>query len=187
MYRVCAIAVGGLTSPVKGPYAEPLYFADKPPDSLPLNNSSLDYEDEEEHKESVEKVITAERKTKELGDDNEEKEAESKRGPPFCPQTLISEPNHKKNNKITTVSESELRKLERGEVSLGVRLTFLFFVFVKMFELYSLFPCMFADFYLSSLSQLHSAKMQEQLWSRLSSDPYSNWEPWDKKVTHNSP
>lgn len=127
MYRVCAIAVGGLTSPVKGPYAEPLYFADKPPDSLPLNNSSVDYEDEEEHKESVEKVITAERKTKELGDDNEEKEAESKRGQPFCPQMLISEPNHKKNNKITTVPELELRKLERGEVSLGVRLIVCFF------------------------------------------------------------
>ncbi|KAM9844297.1 mitogen-activated protein kinase kinase kinase 14 isoform 1-T2 [Aulostomus maculatus] len=37
------------------------------------------------------------------------------------------------------------------------------------------------DFYLSSLSQLHSAEMQEQLLSCLSSDPYSNREPWDKK------
>ncbi|XP_030262781.1 mitogen-activated protein kinase kinase kinase 14 [Sparus aurata] len=141
--------VGGLTSLVKGPYTEPLYFADKPPDS-PLINSSTDCEDEEEHQESVEKVITAGRKTKKLGDDDEEKEAESKRGSLFCPQTLISEPNHKRGNKITTVPELELRKLER-------------------------------DFYLSSLSQLHSAEMQEQLLSCLSSDPYTNWEPWDKK------
>ncbi|XP_061555869.1 mitogen-activated protein kinase kinase kinase 14 [Phycodurus eques] len=37
------------------------------------------------------------------------------------------------------------------------------------------------DFYLSSLSQLHSAEMQEQLLSCLSSDTYSNRDPWDKK------
>ncbi|XP_077591087.1 mitogen-activated protein kinase kinase kinase 14 [Stigmatopora nigra] len=37
------------------------------------------------------------------------------------------------------------------------------------------------DFYLSSLSQLHSAEIQEQLLSCLSSDAYSNWDPWDKK------
>uniref|UniRef100_A0A3Q2ZJD1 Mitogen-activated protein kinase kinase kinase 14a n=1 Tax=Hippocampus comes TaxID=109280 RepID=A0A3Q2ZJD1_HIPCM len=37
------------------------------------------------------------------------------------------------------------------------------------------------DFYLSSLSQLHSAEMQEQLLSCLSSDAYSNRDPWDKK------
>ncbi|XP_070836775.1 mitogen-activated protein kinase kinase kinase 14 [Chaetodon trifascialis] len=139
--------VGGLTSPVRGPYTEPLYCADKPPDSLQLVNSSVGYE--EEHQESVEKVITAGRKTKYPGDDEEEKE-DSKRGSPFCPQMLISEPNHKRGNKITTVPELELRKLER-------------------------------DFYLSSLSQLHSAEMQEQLLSCLSSDPYTNWEPWDKK------
>ncbi|XP_051243152.1 mitogen-activated protein kinase kinase kinase 14 [Dicentrarchus labrax] len=141
--------VGGLTSPVKGPYTEPLYFADKPPDSLQLIDSSFDYE---EHQESVEEVITTGRKTKELGDANEEEadSGESKRGSPFCPQTLISEPNHKRGNKITTVPELELRKLEQ-------------------------------DFYLSSLSQLHPAEMQEQLLSCLSSDPYSNWEPWDKK------
>uniref|UniRef100_A0A8C4NNF5 Mitogen-activated protein kinase kinase kinase 14a n=1 Tax=Dicentrarchus labrax TaxID=13489 RepID=A0A8C4NNF5_DICLA len=136
--------VGGLTSPVKGPYTEPLYFADKPPDSLQLIDSSFDYE---EHQESVEEVITTGRKTKELGDANEEEadSGESKRGSPFCPQTLISEPNHKRGNKITTVPELELH------------------------------------FYLSSLSQLHPAEMQEQLLSCLSSDPYSNWEPWDKK------
>ncbi|XP_076609789.1 mitogen-activated protein kinase kinase kinase 14 [Chaetodon auriga] len=139
--------VGGLTSPVRGPYTEPLYCADKPPDSLQLVNSCIDYE--EEHQESVEKVITAGRKTKYPGDDEEERE-DSRRGSPFCPQMLISEPNHKRGNKITTVPELELRKLER-------------------------------DFYLSSLSQLHSAEMQEQLLSCLSSDPYTNWEPWDKK------
>lgn len=117
----CVIAVGGLTSPVKGPYTEPLYTANKPPDSLQFINSSVDYDDEEEPQESVENLMTAGRKTKELDDDDEEKEADpsqSKRGSSFCPQTLTSEPNHKRGNKITTVPELELRKLEQGEVSL---------------------------------------------------------------------
>ncbi|XP_070704074.1 mitogen-activated protein kinase kinase kinase 14 [Pempheris klunzingeri] len=145
--------VGGLTSPVMGPFTEPLYVAIKPPDSLRLVSCSVDYEDEEEQK-PVEKVTAVGRKTKELDDDDEAKKAdcgEPKRGGPLlCPQTLTSEPNHKRANRITTVPELELRKLER-------------------------------DFYLSSLSQLHPAEMQEQLLSCLSSDPYSNWEPWDKK------
>ncbi|XP_031168114.1 mitogen-activated protein kinase kinase kinase 14 [Sander lucioperca] len=148
--------VGGLTSPVKGPYTEPLYITNKPPDSLQLINSSFNYENEDDHQESV-KVITTGRRTEKLDDDDddgdEDKRAgcnESKRDSLFCPQTLISEPNHKRGNKITTVPELELRKLER-------------------------------DFYLSSLSQLHSAEMQEQLLSCLSSDPYSTWEPLDKK------
>eukprot|EP00064_Thunnus_orientalis_P002718 superscaffoldBa00000209_g2725 len=141
--------VGGLTSPVKGPYTEPLYTSNKPPDSLRLINSSVSYEDEE-HQESVEKVITA-WSVKESDDDNEEEEADSdklERGKPLCLQRLVPEPNHK----ITTVSELDLdwSKLER-------------------------------DFYLTSLSQLHSAEKQEQLLSCLSSDPFSNREPWDKK------
>ncbi|XP_028268657.1 mitogen-activated protein kinase kinase kinase 14 [Parambassis ranga] len=37
------------------------------------------------------------------------------------------------------------------------------------------------EFYLSSLSQLHPAEIQEQLLSCISSGPYSTWEPWDKK------
>ncbi|XP_039980155.1 mitogen-activated protein kinase kinase kinase 14 [Xiphias gladius] len=145
--------VGGLTSPVKGPYTEPLCIANEPPDSLQLINSSVDYDDEVDHRESVEKVIRAGRRTEELDDEEEGKEAdsnESKRGSPFCPQMLIPEPNHKRSNKITTVSELELRKLER-------------------------------DFYLSSLSQPQSAEMQVQLLSCLSSEAYTNWEPWDKK------
>lgn len=143
--------VGGLTSPVKGPYTEPLHFANKPPDSLQLLNSSVNYEDEEEHQESVEELITTGR-MEELNDDDDVEAdlKESKRDSSFCPQTLISEPNHKRAKKITTVPELELRKLER-------------------------------DFYLSSLSQLHSAEVQEQLLSCLSSDHYSTWEPWDKK------
>ncbi|XP_068192481.1 mitogen-activated protein kinase kinase kinase 14 [Antennarius striatus] len=145
--------VGGLTSPVKGPYAEPFYCVNKPPDSLQPDNRIVDYDAEEEHEKSVEKAVTAgskETKTKEPADDEEEKNAESKRGSYFCPQMLISEPNHTRGNKVTTMPELELQKLER-------------------------------EFYLSSLSQLHSAEMQEQLLSCLSSDPYSNWEPWDKK------
>lgn len=117
---VCVTAVGGLTSPVKGPYTEPLYIANEPPDSLQPINSSVDYEDEVEHEESVERAITAGRRAKELDDEEEEKEAdsnESKRGSQCYPQMLIYEPNHKRSNKETTVPELELRKLARGEVS----------------------------------------------------------------------
>lgn len=46
--------------------------------------------------------------------------------------------------------------------------------------------CHSADFYLSSLSQPQSAEMQVQLLSCLGSEAYSNWEPWDKKVTYKS-
>uniref|UniRef100_A0A3Q0S1R8 Mitogen-activated protein kinase kinase kinase 14a n=1 Tax=Amphilophus citrinellus TaxID=61819 RepID=A0A3Q0S1R8_AMPCI len=144
--------VGGLTSPVKGPYMKPLFNTNKPADSMQVITSSVDFEDEETHQESVKKLITAGRRTTKLTD---EKEAEagskkSKQNLTFEPQMLISEPSHKRDNKITTVPELELRKLV-------------------------------GDFYLSSLSQLHSAEMQEQLLSCLSSDPYTNWEPWDKK------
>ncbi|KAM4531109.1 mitogen-activated protein kinase kinase kinase 14 isoform 1-T1 [Odontesthes bonariensis] len=144
--------VGGLTSPVRGPYTEPLYVVTKPSDSLQLMISSTDFEDEEEPLESADKGITAGLGTKKLDDETEFKAAsnESKRGLSSSPQMLISEPNLKRCNKITTVPELELRKLER-------------------------------DFFVSSLSQLHPPEMQEQLLSCINSDYNSNWEPWDKK------
>lgn len=58
-----------------------------------------------------------------------------------------------------------------------------FYFVVNVWTLLICFVCSFADFYQSTLSQLHPAEMQEQLLSCLSSDPYTNWEPWDKKVT----
>ncbi|KAK9534693.1 hypothetical protein VZT92_007123 [Zoarces viviparus] len=142
--------VGGLTSPVRGPYTEPFHISNKPPDSLQRIDSSVSHEDELQ--ESVKEAITTGSRAEEPEDDGDG-EADcnaSKRGSLFCPQTLIPEPNYKRGHKITTVPELELRKLER-------------------------------DFYLSSLSQLHSAEMQEQLLSCLSSDPISTWEPWDKR------
>ncbi|XP_047427143.1 mitogen-activated protein kinase kinase kinase 14 [Mugil cephalus] len=141
--------VGGLTSPVKGPYTEPLYIANKPPDFLQLINSSADLEDEEECQGYLKATG---RRTKKL-EDEEGVDAEynkSKHDSFSGPQMLISEPKQKKCNKITTVSELELRKLER-------------------------------DFFLSSLSQPHPAELQVELLSCISSDTYSNWEPYDKK------
>ncbi|TNM96926.1 hypothetical protein fugu_015082 [Takifugu bimaculatus] len=75
--------VGGLVSPVKGPYAEPLYFPDKPPDAVPLNTSCC--EEEEDHKYAT---VTTAKKAKKLGEDNEGK-AESK----HCPM----DPSHNAN------------------------------------------------------------------------------------------
>ncbi|XP_041634331.1 mitogen-activated protein kinase kinase kinase 14 [Cheilinus undulatus] len=145
--------VGGLISPVKGPYMEPLYIANKPADCMQLLHSIVGSEDEEEQKQSDRKVITVERNSQEQDNDEEERETdsnESKQALSLSPLMLISEPHHNRGNKVTNIPELELRKLER-------------------------------DFYLNSLSQLHSAEKQEQLLSCLSSDPYSNWEPWDKK------
>ncbi|CAN9505503.1 unnamed protein product [Ophioblennius macclurei] len=135
--------VGGLSSPVRGPYTEPLRAPDSPPDHpQPLHCRS-----EDEHEEHDNRATTA---GKALEREVEEDVVETKQNWSLGPQTLISELTGKRSNKVSTVPELELRKLER-------------------------------DFYLSSLSQLHSAEMQEQLLSCLSSDPYSNWEPWDKK------
>lgn len=178
-------AVGGLTSPVKGPYTSPLYISNKPPDSLQLVNSSVDFDDEEEHRRSVEELITAGRRMEELNDDDRD-EHEREHGSPLCPQTLISEPNHKRSSKITTVSELELRKLERGEASLPPPPHLPLESSLVCCLLNSLFSGLFADFYLSSLSQPQSAEMQVQLLSCLSNEAYSNWEPWDKKVNPNT-
>lgn len=137
--------VGGLTNPVKGPYIEPLYAVHKPPDNL--QQSSDSDQDEDEQQES-EKMWTLDKVKKGIGDKDTHSD-QLELGSPLCPQYSYTEPIHKVN-KITTVPELELRKLER-------------------------------DFYLSSLSQLHSAEMQEQLLSCLSSDYYSYREQWDKK------
>lgn len=109
-FNLCLITVGGLVSPVKGPYAEPLYFPDKPPDTVPLNTSCCEEEEEEEHKYST---VTTAKKAKKLGEDNEGK-AESKHCPMVHPIMLMSEPGHKKND-LSGVPELELSKLERGE------------------------------------------------------------------------
>ncbi|XP_012734443.2 mitogen-activated protein kinase kinase kinase 14 [Fundulus heteroclitus] len=139
--------VGGLSSSVQGPYTEPLYVPNKPPDDLHPINSSSDFE---EHMKSADKVITGLRtKDKMVQNDVETSPSDPKRESCNTSQMFIPEPNIKRN-KVSTVPELELRKLER-------------------------------DFYLSSLSQLPSAEMQEQLLSCINSDHHSNWELRDKK------
>ncbi|XP_028311651.1 mitogen-activated protein kinase kinase kinase 14 [Gouania willdenowi] len=139
--------VGGLSSPVKGPYTEPLSVTNKPPDPCALRSSSVELDDAE-NMDSHGTPIKSHKKC--IKWENEAAvEAESKQCLPVSPITLIQEPI-KRGSKVSTGPELELCKLER-------------------------------DFYLSSLSQLHSAEMQEQLLSCLSSETYSNWEPFDVK------
>ncbi|KAM9391561.1 mitogen-activated protein kinase kinase kinase 14 [Pholidichthys leucotaenia] len=133
--------VGGLRSPVKGPYMEPLYLVPKAPDSPQLSDS---------WGESEEEAIPEWGKTDRLDSEEEVDGNFNGSKPHLGHQIRMSETSHRRENKVTSESELELRKLEM-------------------------------DFYLSSLSQLHSAEMQEQLLSCLSSDPYPSWEPWDKK------
>ncbi|XP_061701409.1 mitogen-activated protein kinase kinase kinase 14 isoform X3 [Syngnathoides biaculeatus] len=122
--------VGGVRSPWSRAYMQPLYITRKLPDPR--------REDDEELKTDRSAIV-------QLNDsDGDEDEVDA------CERGTRFEANQTKNRIADTVSELELRKLER-------------------------------DFYLSSLSQLHSAEMQEQLLSCLSSDAYSNRDPWDKK------
>lgn len=108
-------AVGGLISSVQGPYTDPLYVPNKPPDDLHPVYSSGEFEDEEEHKKSADKIITDLRTKNKIPEkDLETSLNEPKRESWNTPQMLIPEPNFKRN-KITTVPELELRKLERGE------------------------------------------------------------------------
>lgn len=136
--------VGGLTSSVKGPYIEPQYNVNKPPDTHAHNS----VQDSDEQQEREDKVWTRDKPKRGIGDDSSSAD-KSDLGSPLCVQTPLIENFQKERNRITTMPELELRKLER-------------------------------DFYLSSLSQLHSAEMQEQLLSCISSD-YSNRDQWDKK------
>ncbi|XP_010872873.2 mitogen-activated protein kinase kinase kinase 14 isoform X1 [Esox lucius] len=162
--------VGGLSSPVRGCYKEPLQLDSSPsPTGQPQSPSST-RTCSEEHCELWLKHLSHGRKRKELeeeeeeshelevGQDEEEVEGEAyeeKTSPPGSSLCLLAQlrdcQNPKMANATSTMSELELRKLER-------------------------------DFYLTSLSQLHTPETQEQLLSCLSSsDCYSNRDLWDRK------
>lgn len=109
--------MGGLTNPVKGPYIEPLYAVHKPPDNL--QQSSDSDQDEDEQQES-EKMWTLDKVKKGIGDKDTHSD-QLELGSPLYPQYSYTEPIHKVN-KITTVPELELRKLERGKDPVSVLL-----------------------------------------------------------------
>ncbi|KAL2101190.1 hypothetical protein ACEWY4_002951 [Coilia grayii] len=143
--------VGGLTSPVKGPYVKPLKKLDRhspvtsdatvptpaPHPTPPVPSAGLSPEPGLKKAHGRGKIC---RQQEEQGEEEREEEEEEE----GC------ERSPKVNMTATTASERELRKLER-------------------------------DFYLSSLSQPHSAELQEQLLSCLSSEGPSHLDLWDKK------
>lgn len=102
---------------MRGPYTEPLYIVNKPPDSLQHLYNSV--QDEDENQESVEEVQTPDRRKKSYDEKDEAKCDKSDLGSPLCVLTPVYEPIHKTGNKVTTVPELELRKLERGRVSVS--------------------------------------------------------------------
>ncbi|CAB1341744.1 unnamed protein product, partial [Coregonus sp. 'balchen'] len=147
--------VGGLSSPIRGSYKEPLQIDDSPSQSSqprpPFSSDTCSEESPELWLESMNPG------GKEMNNDDEEEEegSEETTSPPDSPRSLLTQLHEWQNPKMadvtSTVSELELRKLER-------------------------------EFYLTSLSQLHSAETQEQLLSCLSSsDCYSNRDLWDRK------
>ncbi|XP_035626995.2 mitogen-activated protein kinase kinase kinase 14 isoform X2 [Oncorhynchus keta] len=148
--------VGGLTSPIRGSYKEPLQIDDSPgQSSQPWPPFSRDTCSEENHKLLLESMNPGSRELNNDEEEGSEADTEETTSPPDSPRSLLTQLHEWQNPKMadvtSNVSELELRKLER-------------------------------EFYLTSLSQLHSAETQEQLLSCLSSsDCYSNRDLWDRK------
>ncbi|KAG7269589.1 hypothetical protein CRUP_028641, partial [Coryphaenoides rupestris] len=164
--------LGGLRSPVRGPYMEPLQITPGPcldhgdthEDELVLEEEEKEEEEEEREEEEEEEEEFSPGSKKKFGSEGDDDDNNGDDGNPEAEAGTVGgrawEQNHRRdslNHKTqachvtsTPISDHELHKLER-------------------------------DFYLSSLSQLHPAEMQEQLLSCLSSECYSNWESWDKR------
>ncbi|MGH0147262.1 UNVERIFIED_CONTAM: hypothetical protein FKN15_015366 [Acipenser sinensis] len=147
--------VGGLRSPLKGPYQEPANFepiTEKPGSSesqappsgelgpAPLQDEALALEEKPELE-----WVSPWRKVAE----GEEFVSESPRPLSSLTPTPLLLQKLSRQERNASVSEQELQQLER-------------------------------DFFLSSLSQPHSPELQEQLLSCLSSECYSHWDPGDK-------
>ncbi|RXM98221.1 Mitogen-activated protein kinase kinase kinase 14 [Acipenser ruthenus] len=147
--------VGGLRSPLKGPYQEPANFepiTEKPGSSesqappsgelgpAPLQDEALALEEKSELE-----WVSPWRKVAE----GEECVSESPRPLSSLTPTPLLLQKLSRQERNASVSEQELQQLER-------------------------------DFFLSSLSQPHSPELQEQLLSCLSSECYSHWDPGDK-------
>lgn len=147
--------VGGLRSPLKGPYQEPANFepiTEKPGSSesqappsgelgpAPLQDEALALEEKPELE-----WVSPWRKVAE----GEECVSESPRPLSSLTPTPLLLQKLSRQERNASVSEQELQQLER-------------------------------DFFLSSLSQPHSPELQEQLLSCLSSECYSHWDPGDK-------
>lgn len=145
------IAVGGLSSPIRGSYKEPLQKADSPPYSSQPSSSTHTTSDE--LPELWLKSMSPGRKRTELNkdddgggcDEEEEKEenAEEKmslQGSPPLPLHTHHHNGQKHNIVTSTVSELELRKLEIGEGQLCV---------------FAVGPCVLALFIVSLLLEAH--------------------------------
>ncbi|XP_056434853.1 mitogen-activated protein kinase kinase kinase 14 isoform X1 [Gadus chalcogrammus] len=166
--------LGGLRSSIRGPYTEPLQITPRPVscsslDPFPSSDDPKEGGEEEEEGGEVEEctgdVISPGSKKKldnvgDSDDDNPDGEARTVAGRASQQRLLLSglqchlrdSPNHKTASHVMPTP-------------------------IPDHELHKLER----DFYLSSLSQLHPAEMQEQLLSCLSSDCHSNWESWDKR------
>ncbi|XP_063047790.1 mitogen-activated protein kinase kinase kinase 14 isoform X2 [Engraulis encrasicolus] len=139
-------AVGGLRSPVQGPYVKPL-------PKLGRLSPSIASDAPTKPTPAPHPTPPVPSPTPTLPPELGQKKAHEQHQPKTCKQweeLWCGERSHKVKKAATTASQRELRKLER-------------------------------DFYLSSLSQPHSAELQEQLLSCLSSEGPSQLDLWDKK------
>ncbi|KAL0992814.1 hypothetical protein UPYG_G00098830 [Umbra pygmaea] len=148
--------LGGLSSPIRGSYMEPLQIHSSQ-SLLPSSTHTCSGEHLELWLEPIslgKRTHLEEEEHDEEDEEEHEFEADCKdTGSPLSPLTQIPEwqQNLKMADDASAVSELELHKLER-------------------------------EFYLTSLSQLHTPETQEQLLTCLSnSDCYSNRDLWDRK------
>nr|XP_015217489.1 PREDICTED: mitogen-activated protein kinase kinase kinase 14-like [Lepisosteus oculatus]XP_015217490.1 PREDICTED: mitogen-activated protein kinase kinase kinase 14-like [Lepisosteus oculatus] len=152
--------VGGLTSPVKGPYQEPA--SAKPALDSCMNNDPLEplltppspfRSQQEPLRFMPEHEGSWRRNAKDKKQDKQEEEYKEEFVPEL-PKSLCAQPvprpvPQKQESCTTTVPKQEMQQLERA-------------------------------FLMTSLSQAHPPELQEQLLSCLSSDSYSHWDPGDK-------
>ncbi|CAL8303005.1 unnamed protein product [Merluccius merluccius] len=158
--------LGGLRSSAKGPYTEPLQITSRVSSDTPKEERQAVAVVEEMKVEEFTGDLISPGSKKKLDTDGD-KGNDSPEGEVRTAAGRVSE-------KISPLSclQSHLRDSLNHKIDSHVMPTP-----ISDHELHKLER----DFYLSSLSQLHPAEMQEQLLSCLSSDCYSNWESWDKR------
>ncbi|XP_056144769.1 mitogen-activated protein kinase kinase kinase 14 isoform X2 [Lampris incognitus] len=149
--------VGGLTSSIRGPYRDPLPLIDKHPPCSQLQCASRANSEEEQQSKFGGKFNSG--KGSKIPEEEEE-------------VVVVEDKNIKNNSEQSSPISLQMLILEGPNHKAGNISTAVSELELRKLE---------RDFYLSSLSQLHSAEMQEQLLSCLSSDCYTTWEPWDKK------
>jgi hypothetical protein len=138
--------VGGLSSPIRGSYKEPLQIDDSPgQSSQPWPPFSRDACSEENHKLLLESMNPGSRELNNDEEEGSEADTEETTSPPDSPRSLLTQLHEWQNPKMadvtSNVSELELRKLERGKDCCNILHVCCLSVCVSQFILLDVYPC----------------------------------------------